>query len=304
MSTNTLRIGWRWPTISFSLLLLGLSISGPTYAEAGSPPDCPESAEIVTTVPPTFGRSGEGMQFRWTVQSYQAPARVTEASVALTSNGIKTVTPVTIDRRSVVIILPAGPPQARLGIEFSWEQDAGTGAACHGIDRYTDRVVPAHATAGNPLLRRLEGRFAVLEKSAGKTTRATWHLSPTCEYFACPSQVHSTGGLKGVFKPLPNGGYELERSTGPSGTCTFQVKTTNTLTGEVTISAPVTVRRAFIGTERVRLRETGRTGNSLKTFAGTIHWGGKPTLRAERKGCKQGYSGSERVTGRRLSWKN
>lgn len=277
--------------------LAGLTARSHAASEpTASLPTCPVAGEALSIRLPGYARANQGLPI--TVAVRRIP-RVTDAAVSL-HYGTKaepTVIPLELNKHEMKIVETAGPAEPSLGVEVAWTQDAGTPAECRADLEYFLRVVPPNASAGNPLLPRLFGRFAVLER--GKMLRRpVWLLTPKCDFFACSVGVKSSAGLKGKFVLLANGSYVLERRLHPTGSCT--VERSSALTGG--LISKTKIKRAFNVIQEVRFKVVkSPRSNRVDRFSGTFRTRYPATRYALSHGCHNAPSESEPVTGHLIS---
>jgi hypothetical protein len=251
---------------------------------------CPDSLEALELQVPSYGRAGQSLP---TAIIASNPQRVAKATLTTLEVEDETNTSLDISRYRTTAVISTPSVEPELTLILTWNQEEGTPAACRGFISYVIPVIPPFARAGTPLEPRLIGRFQVRETSIRpprrKVVKPTWTFQPRCDYFACATRLRSTLSLRGVFKLLANGEYELLDTRRPRYACVERA------------TQKVVARRAYREVLRVRIRVTKEPGvNQVHSFTGKIYTRYEATSRAQRKGCRPigGYS-VERVIGTR-----
>lgn len=265
--------------------------------QAADLPNCPTGSDALEVNVPEYARADQGIEI--TLESGR-PARLSDLVISTYSVATETELPILLTTNRLGIVVDPGSATPQFEIIANWTQDAGSLAACRGHVRYILAVIPPDATAGNPLLPRLLGRFSVRATGGrpGDHDARFWRFRPACAYFACDSTVRSTGGLKGRFQLLPDGRYELFKTFLPAGSCTVTTTRSNPFTGEVLSSKTRIIRKAFVPSQRIRIVvKKSRGANRVASFEGVLREAFLPTRRAERKGCTRGTGSAERFSG-------
>jgi hypothetical protein len=162
-------------------------------AQSPPVPACPDGQDEVTTFTQGYGKPGQTMVLRMQTDS----DTITNASATVTAqDGSATTLPVELDLYgdATKIFVAAPAAGSAFTVTFAWDQDAGTSAACHGTDVYTDPLLPVDAVVGRPSAKRLQGRWRMRYRSIshpGQHVRTTWTLSPNCDYFGCDTRLRS-----------------------------------------------------------------------------------------------------------------
>jgi hypothetical protein len=114
-------------------------------------------------------------------------------------SGRSSTTPLVIDADGKGKVILTAPKHGRsFGFVFSWDQDAGKQAGCHGRDAFSMPLIHRGERIGDPYAYRLAGSYqARYTRGQG---RARWKLRPRCDYFACDAKLRSSEGLKGRFR--------------------------------------------------------------------------------------------------------
>lgn len=268
--------------------LCGLAICSP--ASAALPP-CPISLEVLELHTPSYGRASQSLPVEVIASN---PERVAGAALTTLSEEGETPIPLDLTRYRTVAVVPTPSVEPEFTLTLSWNQDEGTPGACRGYIAFVIPIIPQFASAGTPLEPRLVGRFRVQEIAIRpprrKVFQPAWTFRPRCDYFACNTRVKSTLGLRGVFKLLPNGEFELLDTRPPRYSCVERA------------TQQVVQRRAYREVVRVRIHVRKEPGvNQVGGFTGKIYTRYEATPRARSKGCRPigGYR-IERLVGTRL----
>jgi hypothetical protein len=201
-----------------------------------------------------------------------------------------------------VVTVPAGLD--RFPLTAVWDQGLNTPSACHAEVSKGVWVVPPGASHGDPRRARFAGRYRVTYrplnyKESRHKRRITWRVVPVCDYFACAGRLSSNAGISaGTVRLKANGTYRFRNHPRRAGAnCVVEEVTTDRFTGQVLSRKRRTIRRAWVGSDRISLRvlktdDAGRAvvlqGLHTATFA--------PTPNSEDAGCTHTYRYKDRVT--------
>ena len=171
--------------------------------------------------------------------------------------------------------MPSGPGRgANFTLVYEWNQDVGTGTACHGLARHTVALASQKQSIGDPDTLRLQGSYrASYTRGEGSTI---WHLSPRCDYLACNARLRSNGGLRGTLKLRRDGTYAITDDLAGFGRCVV----VNNLTGNRTVFEPAYTRHRLIV-----LDEGSGSGAIARRFTGRVTDTYRATTAARRAGC-------------------
>lgn len=267
-----------------------------------SAPNCPADELALQVESAGYARHGEGVAVTMVTPGSEAFSNVTGT---MDSDEGSATTPLTVDPTSVetTAILTAPSHGTGFVLTVQWDQDAGTQRACHGTTVLTVPLVPPTATVGRPSVPRLQGRYRVSYRPINYSERSkpsVWRLTPNCEFFACSTQVRSTGGLRGRFR-LRGRAYRLTAHQGRTNdSCTVTRITRDALTGEVLSRRTRTIPNAFKQRRTVRLRVTREADGLIVAFSGETTAHAIPTPAARRRGCRRTFRYKDRIVGRRL----
>lgn len=290
-------------TTALVLALLGGALLLPGTSAARSAvglPPCPGSNDLVTTFVPDYARAGSGIEIELAIAQR---SRVTSLSVTASNNQPTTVIEVPVEKPRTSIVTLAGS-RGILNLSVRWEQEVESPAGCVGRDDHAIPVVPPEASVGTREAGRLVGAFSIREieiaPARSRWIHNVWTLSPTCDVFACPTRVRSTGTLAGSFLPKPNGSYELSHIfplSGAAGECVVTTTYTNS-SGTGKWRKVRRYKHAFEYQIRVELIPTKvDEGGRVVAFRGTIAQTYIPTPRGRRKGCHRSYRYREKLLG-------
>jgi hypothetical protein len=268
--------------------LSGLAVC--SSASAALPP-CPNSLEALELQTPSYGRANQSLPVEVVASN---PERTAGTTLTTLREEGEATTSLDVSRYHTTVVIPTASVEPELNLILTWNQDEGTPGACQGYIAVVIPIIPQFASAGTPLEPRLVGRFRVKEIAVRpphrKVFKPTWTLQPRCDYFACNTHVKSTLRLRGVFKLLANGEYELLDTRPARYACVERA------------TQRVVLRRAYREVVRIRISVTKEPGvNQVGGFTGKIHTHYEATPRAQRKGCRSptGYR-VERLVGTRL----
>ena len=262
-------------------------------APASALPLCPERAALVYSQAPGVSHVGEGIELK--MRSIDM-ARVAGLVVTVSSNGERRETPVSLvgNENNVVIVTSGAAKDLGATLDVTWDQDAGTPAACHGDRHYALPNVPAGATAGDPSRPRLKGRFAMRYTERGSpVTYDIWQMKPTCGYFACDARL-GPPPYWGRLNLKPNGSYERNWERGPAATCTIDYFRNHR------VVETREFRHSYYIHEHLLLRPVRIRGGLVVALAGRHRQTLVPTERARRRGCHRTYQWTANVKGRRI----
>ncbi len=274
-------------------VLLALALSAPR-ADAATPADdapaaCLNGQGIVSTTLPAYARQSIGVEVGIGVAD---PTRVSDVSLSVFQGAsLVSSTPLTLSSSATVQTVTAPTTGTTMTALVTWVQDAGTPAACSGVDLDAIPLISAYGSAGDPAQPRLAGSFNVVEQAVNyhaASTRAQWLFNSACVYFACGAYLQSSGGIELPLSLLASGAYQGTSTYGPALTAT------SCRTGG---SHPVKLKNAYTLTEAVTVTVTGAANGAVSQISGTLTGTYTPTSAARHRGCVARRRTIERFTG-------
>jgi hypothetical protein len=291
------------PLVLAALTFVGLSAVA--HGQAAPPvPACPNSEDKLTTYTPGYGKPSQSGVYGLELANESGAEQITNATVTLIpGTGPASPTVVTIQGDETKVILAAPASGDHFGVQFDWDQDVGTAAACHGRDVFGLPLLPTRAKVGDPFAARLEGTYRMRSTPvnySAKVARSKWTIRPRCDYFACSARLRSNRGLRGTLRVRDNGSYRLTGRYRDPSSCVVTVTTTDSVTGEVLTRRSRTIRHAYRGSTRLSLRVRKVKDGRALIISGSHTDTATPTARARSKGCKKASVYRQHVTGRAL----
>ncbi len=286
-------ICWAVSAGTLGCVCLAVLITATAARAAAAPADtfsaCATGQGIVSATLPAYARQGIGVEVGIGVGD---PTRVSDVSVSVFSGAdLISTTPLALSASATVETVMAPSTGTTVSVLVTWDQDAGTSAACSGVDLDQIPLISPYGSAGNPSEPRLAGNFNVTETPVnyhGADTQAQWLFNSACVYFACGSYLQSSGGIELPLSLLSSGAYAGASTYGPALTAT-PCRSTGV--------HPVELKNAYTLSENVKLTVTGATSGAVTQIAGTLTGTYTPTAAARRQGCARTYRTIEQVTG-------
>lgn len=255
---------------------------------------CPNDLDGLKSFEPYWVRQDATFEASIVVNAGRTPDTITNAVAQIDEDGPAQIFGPFAGNESK-LLLKAPKTLGLFDMIYDWDQDLGTGSACHGRDRNSVLVVEPKAKIGDPRSYRLAGRYRVRYSPYGSVARLTpskWTLSPSCNYYGCKTKLRSDGGARGDLRLLDDGGYRYSATDPDTGLC----KTEVVATGQIRTAKP-----AYNVKVRMSLAvKTSKMGTAT-TFTGKRTEEYSTNAKARAIGCDDTESSAEwKISGRRL----
>lgn len=287
----------------FTLAFAVLALVVPAAAEAQGLPSCPSDQSRLQVRAADVAVVGKGMSV--TVrrpEEYSDEYRPVVNLVLTVARDAPVPLTLPDDEGSVTAVVET-PDALWFNAVVEWDQNVGKPSACHGRAARQVWAAPAGKTFGNPRIPRFAGTYAVKYralnyKDTSRPKRIRWRVRPRCDLFACRASLRSSGGMRsGMVRPRSNGAYRFTNSGSRAPqSCSVTEVTRNSFTGEVISRKTKTIKRAWVGRDRITLKVLKVVDGQAVLLRGLRTYTMTPTGNASYAGCTKTYHLKDRVT--------